>query len=283
MAKVLIAGCGDVGIELGSRLAADGHVVWGLRRSSGRLPEPLRAVQADLGDPQSLESLPAGIEHVFYTAAADAFDDASYRKAYLEGLTNLLGLLTARGDPIRRIIFVSSTGVYGQTSGEWVDEDSPTEPLGFSGQRLLEGERALLSAGLAAVVVRFGGIYGPGRSRLINRVRGGAPCVSEPPQYTNRIHRDDCAGVLRHLMSLASPESVYLGVDDEPAPQCAVMEWLASRLGVPPPAREALSKAAARGNRRCSNQRLRDSGYRFEYPSFREGYSTLVGRTRESE
>ena len=123
-----------------------------------------------------------------------------------------------------------------------------------------------------SVVVRFAGIYGPGRTRLIDRVRAGKPCAAE--HYTNRIHRDDCAGVLRHLMLLEHPAPLYLGADHEPATQCEVTEWSAERLGLPPPVRTGTS--SRRSGKRCRNARLVSSGYAFEHPSFREGYRAML-------
>ncbi len=275
MGKTLIAGCGDVGIALGLRLASQGEEVWGLRRHPDRLPAPLRRFAADLTRPESLAGLPDDFEQLVYLTAADEFSDAAYRRAYVDGLDNLLHTLDGRV-ALRRMIFVSSTGVYAQTNGEWVDETSSAQPRRFSGQRLREGEERALGSGGAATVVRFGGIYGPGRGDLIRRVLAGADCQSDPPLYTNRIHRDDCAGVLHHLLRLEAPAPLYLAVDDEPAPQCVVMGWLAERLGVPAPAHRAADEGQPRGNKRCRNRRLRDSGYRFEYPSYREGYQALL-------
>jgi len=146
-----------------------------------------------------------------------------------------------------------------------VDEDSATEPAGFSGRRLLEGEQAAREGPCPAIAVRFGGIYGPGRLRLLRKVLDGAPCTEKPPVYTNRIHRDDCAGVLAHLAWLESPEAAYLAVDGAPAPECEVMTWLAERLGVPAPQRlTSGGRTPARGNKRCRNARLLASGYGFE-------------------
>ena len=163
---------------------------------------------------------------------------------------------------------------------EWVDEISPTEPTDFSGIRVLEGERLLLDSQLPATVVRLGGIYGPGRARLIESVRNGlAVCADGPPSYTNRIHRDDCAGALRHLMNLPNPDRLYVGVDQEPAEQSAVLRWLATQLGVSPPRVEPSSEPHARrhhSNKRCRNTRLVACGYAFRYPTFREGYTALL-------
>jgi nucleoside-diphosphate-sugar epimerase len=277
MAGVLIAGCGDVGTTLGLALARDGHTVWGLRRDPRGLSDPIRPLAADLTDPRSLAVLPPDIDRVCYTAAAAGFGEAAYRAAYVDGVRNLLGALA--GAPVRRFVFVSSTGVYGQEEGQWVDESSPTDPAGFSGRALLEGERLVGAGPVPGVVLRLGGIYGPGRTRLIDAVRRGEPCVESPPRFTNRIHRDDCAGALRHLLGLADPAPVYLGVDHAPAPECEVMDWIADRLGVGRPPRVPGGPGASpqRGNKRCRNDRLVASGYRFRYPTYREGYAALLG------
>lgn len=255
-------------------LIADGHRVYALRRNVGALPSVLEGIAADLTDSATLRSLPEA-DVVYYTAAADGRDEAAYERAYVTGVRNLLQSMKARSQSTGRFMFVSSTGVYGQDAGEWVDESSPTEPRRFSGAKLLEGERLCLDGGVPATVVRFGGIYGPGRDRLLRQVRDGASCVDEPPRYTNRIHRDDCAGVLRHLHRLHAPAPVYVGVDCDPAAQCTVLDWLARRMNAPAPRRTSASGPGGQG-KRCRNDLLLASGYRFLYPTFREGYAQVV-------
>lgn len=280
MSHVLIAGCGYVGTALGMRLAAAGHVVWGMRRAAEDLPPSIRHLAGDLTVPQTLQDLPPGLEVVFYTAAPNGADDAAYRAVYVDGLHNLLGALAGQSQFPRRVFLTSSTAVYAQSAAEWVDESSPTEPTHFTGRRVLEGERLLLDGPFPATAVRFGGIYGPSRTRLIERVRQGlAPCREGPPLYTNRIHRDDCAGVLQHLMTLPTPEALYVAVDHEPAEYCDVLRWLAGQLGAPMPRVEAASRADTRRhrtNKRCRNSKLVASGYVFHYPTFREGYTELL-------
>ena len=277
MARVLIAGCGYVGSALGQALAAQGDVVWGLRRRRADIVDPIRPVYADLSEPASLRGLPADVDYVIYAVSADRFSQEAYRRAYVEGLVNLQSVLEGPG--VRgpsRLLYVSSTGVYGQTNGEPVHEDSPVQPLSFSGRLLLEGERCALGSSIPAVVVRLGGIYGPGRTRLIERVRDKTGCVAGFRRYTNRIHRDDCVGVLAHLMRLESPRSIYLAVDDQPATELEVMRWMADRLGTSRPVEESEEESSTRTNKRCSNRRLRDSGYRFHYPSYQSGYEAVL-------
>lgn len=284
MARILIFGCGDVGFVLGRLLAADGHRVYALRRETSAIAAPLIPVAADVTKPGTLGSLPP-VDYAFYLVATTSYSDANYRAAYVAGVANALHALDKSSPGARRLLFASSTSVYGQRDGAWVDETAPTEPDGFSGRRMLEGEQLLAHSPFPTTVVRFGGIYGPGRQRLIQRVRSGKPCVDDPPQYTNRIHRDDCAGALRHLMRLAAPESLYLGVDCEPTAECQVMTWLASRLGVAPPRSIPLmagEASAQRANKRCRNARLQASGYRFKFPTYREGYGALLGHCDHS-
>jgi nucleoside-diphosphate-sugar epimerase len=149
---------------------------------------------------------------------------------------------------------------------------------------VLEGERLLLGSPFPATVLRLGGIYGPGRTRLIERVRRGlAVCPDGPPLYTNRIHRDDCAGALHHLMNVDQPDQIYIGVDHEPAEQCEILRWLAAQLGVSPPGVEPPSGSEVRrhqSNKRCSNAKLMASGYIFRYPAFRDGYMALLDEER---
>lgn len=276
--KLLIAGCGYVGSALAAELVGEGHEVWGLRRRFAHVPVGVRKVEADLSLPSDLVDLPTGLDALVYLVSPGGSDDALYRAAYVEGLANLLAALERAHERPRRILFASSTAVYGQRRGEWVDEDSPTEPEHFSGRRLLEAEAQLFASPFAATVVRFGGIYGPRRTRIVERVRTGS-AFYRPGHYTNRIHRDDCAGVLRHLLEHPAPERLYVGVDAEPVEERTLLNWLAGATGAPSP-REAPGDArspARGGNKRCRNARLLASGYVFRYPSFREGYASLLG------
>ena len=281
MARIVIAGCGDVGSAAGSLLAQAGHEVIGLRRQLGHSVDGVQMVAADLCDEQALRALPGKVDQLIYVAAADEFTDQAYQRAYVLGLQTLLRALS--DSPLQRLLFVSSTSVYAQNDGAWIDEHSPAQAKSFSGQRLLQAEMIAGSSGVASCVVRFGGIYGPGRTRLIEQVRAGAVCYEDPPQWTNRIHRDDSAGVLRHLTQVEDSQPLYIGVDSEPATQCEVMQWLAQRMQVPAPvcaSRSSMNNTTTRrrrgGNKRCNSQRLVASGYQFLYPSFKQGYSALL-------
>ena len=277
MSRILIAGCGDVGTALGLMLCERGHEVFGARRSAGRLPAPLRPLAVDVTDRGAVERTIPAVDVVVYAVAAGRRDEDAYRRAYVDGVSALLDVLEQRAKPPRRAFFVSSTSVYGERGGAWIDETSPLQPRGFSGESLAAGERRMLASPVPATIVRFAGIYGPGRGWLIERARAGADCAGDPPRFTNRIHRDDCAGALAHLIGCDEVDDVYIGVDDAPVEECEVMEWLAERLGAPAPRRTRAGAGAAQGSgKRCSNARLRASGYRLRYPTYREGYAAVL-------
>src|SRR4030095_16929794 len=131
MANLLIAGCGYVGSALARLRIARGDRVFGLRRNPIDLPPGVEPVSADLAVSRSLADLPRDLDAVVYAAAPRGRDDAFYRITYVDGLRNLLAAVAEQGQTPRRVIFVSSTAVYGQKRGEWVDETSPAEPEHF--------------------------------------------------------------------------------------------------------------------------------------------------------
>jgi nucleoside-diphosphate-sugar epimerase len=217
---------------------------------------------------------------VFYTASIDSPKKEAYRAVYSVGIRNLIESLVEQGQTLTRLIFVSSTGVYAQQSGEWVDEDSPAEPTHASARYLLEGETRVKNSPFPSAVVRFGGIYGPGRIRLLERISIGKEAYPQDrTQYTNLIHLDDCVGILSHLMGLCNTAPLYVAVDMEPVDRRVLLHWLADRLHAPKPhmlPSSSLPSRQLRSNKRCNNRRLIDSGYHFLFPTFKEGYGSLI-------
>lgn len=275
--RVLMAGCGRLGQAVGLRLKEQGARVFGLRRNPADLPAGIVPLKADLMCAHELtDRLPQDISLIYYIVTPQHFDDQSYRLAFVTGLANLRTALNQQGQTPRRLVFVSSTGVYGHQADEWIDEASPTEPQRFSGERLLEAERLALESPWPSAIARLGGIYGPGRDMFIAKVRAGEPC--RPAGFTNRIHAADAAAMLAHLGRSTTPAGIYLGVDDEPCTQCQVMDYIAEQLGLPRPPRDAANAANTRGvgSKRGDNSKLKQSGYSFLYPTFRDGYAALI-------
>ena len=274
--KCLIIGCGDIGQRLAQQLHTLGYRVTGLRRS---INSDLTYLHYHSGDATDIEQMSNLLTEEFniivISMTPSERSDAGYQQAYVHSCRTLLKTLDLQQHKPRLILFVSSTGVYAQQDGSWIDETSPTTPEGFSGKRLLEAEQLIGQSGYAHTIVRFSGIYGPGRRRLIEQVRQKSASAS--PHYTNRIHADDCAGVIAHLIELQRTQEiapVYLATDSSPTPMIDVVTWIAEQLGI----EDFLAPDAVneRGNKRISNQRLLASGYRFIHPDFRTGYATLL-------
>ena len=277
--SVLIAGCGDVGSRLARQLLVAGWEVHGLRRDVSRLPEGVIGVAGDLFNKECPPTWPIGaVDYLVYCAAATDHDEAGYRRAYIEGLQHVLEWLDDYGQAPSRLLFVSSSSVYGQQDGEWVDETSSAVAAGFSGRVMLEAEQVALNSGIPASIVRLTGIYGPGRERLLTQVRQGYRVAVDPPLYANRIHADDAAALMAYLLEAdrrgVALDDIYIGVDDAPQALADVVGWLREYLGVTQWAEDASVRRT--GSKRCSNARAKALGWTPKYPSFREGYAAIL-------
>lgn len=269
---VVLAGCGDLGTEIGLRFADTGRRVLGLRRRAEVLPEEIEGSSVDLA--HEVPTLPDDTETVVVVLTADRRTADGYRATYLHGLTHVLDAVDSlRTQP--RVLLVSSTAVYGVNDGSWVNEDSPAAPRSETGQVLLEVESELHRRRPDATIIRLTGLYGPGRGRMIERVRSGTVEEATAPAYTNRIHRDDAASAVVHLATaVASLAPVYVGVDDAPVERAQLLGFLADELGVQPPRPDETGSAP--GGKRFRNTLLRSTGFEFAYPTYRAGYRAIL-------
>jgi nucleoside-diphosphate-sugar epimerase len=285
--RVAILGCGYVGLELARQLTP-AHDVVGVRRSEAGLDAVAAAgadpVQADVTDAGSLAAVP-DVDAVVFAASSGGRDAEAARSVYVEGLRTVVETFGARDSPPDRLVYTSSTGVYGDHDGDWVDEETPLSPTTAKTRVLVEADRLARELpaeyGIDGGVARFAGLYGPDRYRLDRYLEGP---VTEG--YLNMIHREDAAGVLGFMLE-STDATVLVAVDDEPVDKWTFADWLADECGVdPPPKRtraerlsEDLGEAARRriqASKRCSNDRLRALGYAFRYPTFRAGYRAAI-------
>ena len=271
---VLIAGCGDLGTQAGLYFAEAGQRVVGWRRSADKLPARIEGSSVDLTG--ELPAIPADTDVVVIALTADGRTEAAYRATYYEGTANLLGALARDGVEPRRIIFVSSTAVYGNDDGAWIGESTPPAPSTATGTVLRETEELLTERAPQSVLLRLSGIYGPGRTRLIDQVRNGTAHAGGAPHWTNRIHRDDAAAAIVHLAGLEAPATAYLGTEQEPALRAEVRQFIAEELGLPVPPIEAPTEEREVTGKRCSNTLLTSTGFTFTYPTYREGYRAVL-------
>jgi nucleoside-diphosphate-sugar epimerase len=274
--RVLLAGCGDLGLRVARQLQGRGDTVWALRRTppvgdtSG-----IHWLRADLRQAETLRDLPSGITRLVYLPTPDRRDETAYRATFVDGLRHLLQALDI--GTLRRVLFVSSTAVYGAHGGEWVDETTAPAPPGFNGKALLDAERWLAAQSVPSVALRLAGLYGPGRLQLVERLRTGQVRVPrEHPHWANRIHVDDAASAITHLLTLPAVQSLYLGVDDTPLPLDVLYDQLARLAGAPLPA-EGPAPAGI-GSKRLGNARLRASGWVPQWPDSRAGYAALLDK-----
>jgi len=286
--RVLIVGCGYIGIPLGAELVRQGHEVFGLRRSPGAetalKPAGIQPLVVDITRAEQLCRLPAEYHWVVNCVSASRGGAAEYRAVYLEGMRNLVAWLAP--SRLKKFVYTSSTGVYGQNDGSLVEETSPTEPTAETGKILVETEQVLLAAAreknFPAVILRLAGIYGPGRGYWFKQyLRNEARIEGAGARILNMIHRDDVVGAIIAALKAGQPGQVYNVVDDEPVTQLAFFRWLASALGgeLPPSVPEDPDAPRRRGvtNKRVSNRKLKTKlGYQFQYPTFRQGYAAEI-------
>lgn len=268
--SALIVGCGYVGSKLLRYLHKAGWKVHGIRRKQSNNPQILSV------DISASFSILGSYDIIFYMISADKYDSESYQNAYVTGVTNTLtAIRESKKTP--RFIFVSSTSLFSENNGGTVDESSQIEKFDFSKKYLAQGEALVAESGLSYCIVRFSGIYGPGRCQMINSIKDQTAKQKLSPCISNRIYIDDCVGVLSHIANLKNSSSLYIASDCEPTPYNEVLRWLSRHLEMPePPLEDKPSKTTHISNKRCSNARLLASGYHFKKPSFREGFKSCV-------
>ena len=268
---VLLVGCGDLGGDVGVHLAARGHSVLALRRRADLVPPPLQGLSVDLTrDRPDLRSL--DLAYLVVALTARPRTEENYRATYVEGMARALDALAAAGQMPRRAVIVSSTGVFGDLDPTVVADESTTpHPADGPARMLLKAEEVFRDRVPGGTVLRLSGLYGHGSTRLIDQVRAGT--VTDPNRWTNRIHRDDAAAAVVHLLTKdAAPEPLYVGTDDEPALLGDVAADLAARLGAPVP--PATDPELGHG-KRFSNAQLRATGWSPGFPTYREGYADV--------
>jgi nucleoside-diphosphate-sugar epimerase len=277
----LIVGCGYLGRRVAARWRAEGHRVFATTRSARHADElrgqGLEPVVCDVLELESLRALPAAAT-VLHCVGLDRSSGQSMREVYVEGLANVLARLPGPGG----FLYVSSTSVYGQRGGEDVDEGAATEPEEESGRVVLEAERVLHAARADAVVLRFAGIYGPGRLLRRQMVEAGEPIVGDADRWLNLIHVEDGAAAVLAAEARGRPGAVYNVGDDRPVRRRDFYRRLAQVLGAPEPrfvtpAPDAPLPPHERANRRIVNRRLREElGLALRYPSYEEGLTASV-------
>jgi nucleoside-diphosphate-sugar epimerase len=270
--RFLIIGCGDLGNTIAKKLISHQHKVYGLRRNIDQLSEGVQPIACDFYDLDNLPTLP-DVDYVIFSAAAKSRELEHYRQIYVDAPAAILNALPT---PPAHSFVISSTGVYAQNSGEWIDEQSAAEPNTPHSAQLLEGESQFKKRS-NCTVIRSSGIYGPGRTHLLQRVLAGTIALERPTHYSNRIHSDDLANFVVHLIGKAIDQQplqeLYLASDGNPTPIHEITHWLAEQLDVSITHQEPIQRG---GNKRIDNKAMRESGFVCRYKDYKAGFKPLL-------
>ncbi len=303
----LLLACGKLGQRVGRDLQRAGYRVIAVRRTPLEM-EAFEWLAVDLMQASVIEALPLDIDLLVYTPSPSRQlsvnhqsvhqqsvhqQQDSYQVMYAQ-LASQLVQHYQHSTSLKRALLISSTRVYEERGGDWVNEATPVQAASPQTQAVIDAENSWLK-GFAgqACVLRLAGIYGPGREWQIRRLLAQQPIQYDPPTYTNRIHEQDAVRLMSFLLLQPSlPHALYIGVDGDPVAEGVLFAWLAQQLKMAlPPALTPLeltppgrlssdSKATVKQNKRCHNARVKSLGFQFSYPSFREGYSEMLASYR---
>ena len=277
--RVLVIGCGYVGLPLAEELVRRGHEVFGVRRTDEPFPLGIQGIICDITQGEQLKRLPTEVDCIVNMVSSTKGGIEEYRAVYFEATREVLSRVQSR-----KYIFTSSTSVYGQTDGSIVTETSAAEPSSPTSRILRESEKLVLNSHSSAMVLRVAGIYGPERGHLfLQYLRGEARVHGKGDRILNMVHRDDVVGATLATLERGRGGETYNITDNEPVTELEFFEWLSERLKREPPPGVANSELASRKrgftSKRVSNEKLRKQlGYELKYPTFREGYTAEMKR-----
>jgi nucleoside-diphosphate-sugar epimerase len=273
MPDALILGCGYLGRRVAARWIAAGKSVAALTRKNADALTALgiEPILGDVLDPASLRNVPRA-STVLYAVGMDRSSGKTMHDVYVNGLRHVLDTIS----PPDWFIYVSSTGVYGQSDGGWVDEESPNEPAEDSGNVVLAAERLLREKLPGAIVLRFAGIYGPDRLLRKRAILNGEPLIGDAEKWLNLIHVEDGVEAVLAAEAKARPCETFLIADDFPVTRRDFYTLLAQLLNAKSAAFEHRPEPGA-PNRRISNRKAREQlGWSPHYPSYHQGLPAAV-------
>jgi nucleoside-diphosphate-sugar epimerase len=285
LATKLIFGCGYLGRRVAQRWLDKKHRVVAVTRSRQRaqelIAEGLEAWVGDVTQPKTLVGLPEA-ETVLYAVGFDRTAGIDKRTVYVQGLANVLDALPPSAD---RFVYVSSSSVYGQTTGEWVDENSTCTPNTESGQICLDAEQTLQDHphfGPQSIILRMTGLYGPQRVPRREALAKGQPIAVAAEGFLNLIHVDDAAEAVLAAERWSHVPDVFLVSDDQPIQRAAYYAEAARLLGGPPPvivppSEDAPVTERAQSDKRASNRKLKQQlGLELRFPNYKIGLAEIL-------
>ena len=290
--RTLIIGCGYVGEVLGQRLIALGHDVTGIRRSSEhnvRLARlGIRPINLDITlETEFKKKLDDKYNRIVLAASSSQGGKEAYKKVYGLGSKHVAQWLKTAS--AQSVVLISSTGVYGQTNGEWVSENDADTSQDITTNILLEAEQNILDAGPAVAILRSSGIYGPGRGHLFQQFMNGTASIEgDGKRFLNMVHLDDLVESTILALEPVVQRGIYNITDDEPVTQLNFFKWLSDTTGRPMPPFVPEPNPSTRKrritNKRVSNKLIKKTfGVSHNYPTFREGLTQELDRLANGE
>ena len=275
MYHVLVVGAGYTGSRIARYFKDQKQKVWAVTRTGKRNDEfekgGITPVIADLTRTETLAAIPP-VHFIVLCPAPDEGSEENYRKIYIEGIQNFLHSRVGKPRP-SFILYISSTAVWRPREGGWVDENTAPDPETEKGRILAQAEKNILESGYPSAVFRLAGIYGPGRNRL--RVLESGKISQEENSYMNMIHVDDVVRAVPVLFKKGAIGEVYTGVDDRPVLRSDFYRELGELTGK----KVDFNFLGSSGGKKCRNTKLKMLGFEFLYPTFREGYESLLNKT----
>ena len=284
--SVVIFGCGYIGLALAKECVGLGWSVTALTRNpnSAKRAEEIgaHAVVGNLQDDHWWTKIPTGVNHVVNCVGASSPSVEGYQESYLQGTQSIIQWIKHRGDPVRSLVFTSSSSVYPQTDGSLVDEESDTSGVSNRGQILLSAERLCLEVSEPVVackgVIRFSGLYGPGRHLLVDKIKRGEAMTGSPDRILNLLHRDDAVSSI--LALIQRPHGFTGGIfnasDGQHATRGEIVRWVAQRLKVTEPLFTGVGDTRG-GNRRVDPSKITKLlGWKPSFPDFQSGYEDFL-------
>jgi nucleoside-diphosphate-sugar epimerase len=280
----LVFGCGYLGLRVAKLWLQAGETVYAVTRSSHRALElqtiGLKPLVADITNPPSMTKIPE-VRTVLFAVGYDRSSADSIHRVYVDGLANALAALPPQ---VERFIYVSSTGVYGQSNGNWVDEDSPCNPVRAGGVACLDAERTLTThpLGQRSIILRMAGIYGPGRIPRRKDLQAGRPIAAPSEGYLNLIHVDDAARAVLAAERCSPIPALYCIADGQPVPRHQYYDQLAQLIHAPRPAFTTPAAGSPAMERAGSSKRISSRRFAVEldfqllYPTYCEGLAAIV-------
>lgn len=271
--RVLQIGCGGLGTLIAQETLAHGHELIIVRRSRQAVPQGAQVLHLDVVKGDALAPI-AELQPEILLYCLAPVEGQSYQQTYVQGLKNVLAHVSKSA--LRHVFFISSTGIYGEHQGEFVDDSTAVVPADADGQVMLDAERLLYELPCAHSALRVSGIYGPQRLYLLRAVQDQArwPKVAH---WTNRIHELDVARAVVHLYEQVANGMVLpahcIVTDGVPALQHEVLQWMAGKMQLPLPDTPPLEPQTGK---RITNQFLPQSGFKLKFADYRAGYEAIL-------